>query len=102
MNRAKDGVDEDRICFEWKCIRRKWKGEFLYFYEGAAVDGYMKNIFIIILLGLLGAVGLFVLTSKMMADKPKKLQLTEASNHMQFQNGDISSLRSLAFLASLR
>jgi len=49
----------------------------------------MKKILITILLGLVGAFGLFILTIRMMADKPTELYQTNIVEVREFQNGDI-------------
>lgn len=49
----------------------------------------MKKILITILLGLVGAFGLFILTIRMMADRPTELHQIENIDVQQFQNGDI-------------
>lgn len=45
--------------------------------------------FITVILGLVGAFGLFILTIRIMADKPRVLSQTKNSTNRQFQNGDI-------------
>jgi uncharacterized protein YycO len=49
----------------------------------------MKKVLITILVGLIGAFGLFILTIRLMADKPRELSQTKISADRQFQNGDI-------------
>ncbi|HYF69504.1 MAG TPA: YiiX family permuted papain-like enzyme [Ohtaekwangia sp.] len=49
----------------------------------------MKKIVIVILFGLIGAFGLFVVAIRIMADKPKKLAKTETVFDDEFRNGDI-------------
>ena len=49
----------------------------------------MKKILITILVGLVGAFGLFILTIRMMADKPRELHQVKNIDVRQFQNGDI-------------
>jgi uncharacterized protein YycO len=49
----------------------------------------MKKIIIIVVLGLIGAFGLFVVTIRIMADKPRELVKSKSIDSKQFQNGDI-------------
>jgi uncharacterized protein YycO len=49
----------------------------------------MKKIIIIIVLGLIGAFGLFVVTIRTMADKSKEGNKSKKVNDKDFQNGDI-------------
>jgi hypothetical protein len=49
----------------------------------------MKKIIIVIALGLIGAFGLFVVTIRIMADKPRELRKTQTADNHEFQNGDI-------------
>jgi uncharacterized protein YycO len=49
----------------------------------------MKKIIILVALGLIGALGLFVVTIRIMADKPGELRNTETVDRNEFQNGDI-------------
>jgi uncharacterized protein YycO len=49
----------------------------------------MKKIVITIVLGMLGAFGLFILTAKMMVGKPGSTPETNIDDVRQFQNGDI-------------
>jgi hypothetical protein len=49
----------------------------------------MKKIIIIVALGLIGAFGLFVVTIRIMADKPRGLRNANTVDNDEFQNGDI-------------
>jgi uncharacterized protein YycO len=49
----------------------------------------MKKILIGVLLGLIGALGLFVLIIRIMADKLRELSKTITVDRSEFQNGDI-------------
>jgi hypothetical protein len=49
----------------------------------------MKKIIIIVVLGLIGAFGLFVVTIRIMADKPRELVKSKSIDSKEFQNGDI-------------
>jgi uncharacterized protein YycO len=49
----------------------------------------MKKILIGVLLGIIGALGLFVLIIRIMADKPRELSKTITVDRSEFQNGDI-------------
>jgi uncharacterized protein YycO len=49
----------------------------------------MKKIIIIAVLGLIGAFGLFVVTIRIMADKPRELSKSKTVDSKEFQNGDI-------------
>lgn len=54
-----------------------------------STDRKMKQIIIVVLLGLIGAFGLFVLTIRIMADKPRELVKPKTDDSKEFQNGDI-------------
>jgi len=49
----------------------------------------MKKIIIVIALGVIGAFGLFVVTIRIMADKPKETTKAKTADNNEFQNGDI-------------
>jgi uncharacterized protein YycO len=49
----------------------------------------MKKFLIVIVLGLIGAFGLFVLTIRITADKPREFSKTKTVDSNEFQNGDI-------------
>lgn len=49
----------------------------------------MKKVIIVIALGLIGAFGLFVVTIRIMADKPRELSKAKTADNHEFQNGDI-------------
>ena len=49
----------------------------------------MKKILIVVIIGLIGAFGLFVLTIRIMADKPRELSQTKTAGSNELQNGDI-------------
>ncbi len=49
----------------------------------------MKKILIVVILGLIGAFGLFVLTNRIMVDKSIEFSTTHTVGSNEFQNGDI-------------
>lgn len=49
----------------------------------------MKKIVIIVVLGLIGAFGLFIVTIRIMADKPRESVKSKTVDSKEFQNGDI-------------
>ncbi len=49
----------------------------------------MKKILIVVILGLIGAFGLFVLTNRIMVDKSREFSTTHTVGSNEFQNGDI-------------